>query len=110
MPFTTSQARQDTLEFPSKALLIPGNRTWAIYREMIRLWKLERRWTTADKIYNEFVFDTELNEFLIELQNKSPLCGWNDVCSASHLAWQVFFQLEVMPYELEKRSENGEVE
>lgn len=110
MPFTEQRARLETLETPSKALLIPGNRTWAIYREMKRLWKLNRRWTTADMIYTAFVFDTENNEVLIDIHNKCPLLGWDEVCSASHLAWQVFFQLEVMPYELEKRSLNGDVE
>jgi|GEM_PF-3564832 len=109
MPFTTTEARLETVEHPSKALLIPGNRTWAIYREMKRLWKLERRWTTADTIYRDFVFDTEFNDFLVGLSNKAPLLGWMDICCASHLAWQVFFNLEVMPYELEKRAENGEV-
>lgn len=97
MPFITQQKR-DLVEayglderyfFPEV-----GDRCYFFYKEMVRQWKENPRWTTAHEIYKEL------------LQKEHP--GW-DNCAAINLAWQVFFQLYVMPYELKKRKENGDI-
>lgn len=87
----------------------PGDRCFLVYTEMMRRWRLEPRWTTADKLHEEFVMNTEDNDFLEDLYSQSPMTGWNELCNASSLAWQVFFQLHVMDYEREKRRLNGDI-
>ena len=109
MPFIDQTSRSLVTSNPSQALLVPGNRTYLIYQEMQRRWKAEPRWATADKVHSDFVMDVEGNLFLDALYRKCPMMGWNELCNASWLAWQVFFQLVVMPYELEKRQTNGDV-
>lgn len=98
MPFTTSEARRmtDTIG-PTEV----GDRCFLAYRQMLRAWRASPRWTTAHEIYR----DTILN--LGEDRKSSPNV---DDIAARELAWQVFFQLHVMPYELQKRTLNGEVD
>ena len=57
---------------------------------MVEQWKESPRWKTAHNIYKH-------------------INNLNDTSAAYELAWQVFFQLYVMPYELKKREENGDV-
>lgn len=71
----------------------PGDRCYVYYSKMVKEWKAQPRWTTADKIYR----DVLLHNFTVEDR------------AAIELAWQVFFNLYVMPYELKKREENGDV-
>lgn len=87
MPFVNQEHRDN----PDRT--IPGDRCFGFYRVMVDVWKKERRWTTADAIYAE----------VMEI-DRPP-----EIQRAKELAWQVFFQLHVMPYELEKRAENGDI-
>lgn len=103
MPFTTPASRE---KYPdSKALdynLLQaglsgqvGDKCMIFYRIMHRAWKAAPRWTTAHNLFKgllDSTFDTPDDE------------------AAAWLAWQVFFNLHVMPYEIKKREENGEVE
>ncbi len=73
----------------------PGEKCFVCYRDMLRMWKQSPRWTTAHQIY------------LTVLHKHNFDASWK---AANELAWQVFFQLHVMPYEVKKRKENGEVE
>lgn len=87
MPFIT-QERRDAIREGTLTEWQPGDYCYAAYKEMVEKWKTNPRWTTAHNIYKEVT------------QN----------CSiATDLAWQVFFQLYVMPYELCKRDENGDI-
>ena len=72
---------------------IPGDRCYLYYKEMVRVWKANPRWTTADNIYGAVV---------IREESKAEQ-------RAKELAWQVFFQIYVMPYELMKQKENGDI-
>lgn len=94
MPFIPQKRRtwisEDTLGVPQ-----PEDRCYVYYKEMIRKWKVYPSWTVAHHIYWDVKLNTEEgydNQF------------------AKELAWQVFFQLEVIPYELRQREKNGDVE
>lgn len=83
MPFVNDEHRL------SPQTDIPGDRCYLEYRGMIRKWSASPRWTTADEIASKLVPDP-----------------W---ARARWLAFLVFFTLHVMPYEIKKREENGEV-
>lgn len=90
MPFIEAQHRD------SPDLHVPGHRCFVEYRWMIRKWRESPRWTTADYIYESYLL---MREAARDHGRKRAL----------DLAWQVFFQLQVVPYEVKKRKENGEV-
>lgn len=94
MPFTTKEARQITDAIGPQ---VAGDRCFLAYREMLRQWRKSPRWTTAHEIYRVVLESGSLDQNI------------NDR-TAQLLAWQVFFQLHVIPYELQKRIDNGEVE
>lgn len=73
--------------------LTPGDRCYRHYRKMVERWKFTPRWTTAHEIFRD----------LIESQD-AP-----EESLAAALAWQVFFNLYVIPYEIKKREENGDI-
>jgi hypothetical protein len=95
MPFTTSEARRMTDAIGPTEV---GDRCFLAYRKMLRAWRAAPKWTTAHNLYVE-IFHTQ------KPTNMHP-----DDAVAEALAWQVFFQLHVMPYELQKRTLNGEVD
>ena len=97
MPFITKE-RRDVLESPHAAMfkLEPGDLCYIHYRSMIDQWKENPRWTTAHEIFRDYV----LKGFM----------GDDDEAAARSLAWQIFFQLHVMPYEMEKRQQHGDIE
>jgi hypothetical protein len=98
MPFITSEARRMADQIGPKEV---GDQCFLYYREMLRAWRASPRWTTAHEIY----FDMR--------QRTNGDIGMarelNDI-AAHELAWQVFFQLHVIPYELQKRTMNGEID
>lgn len=98
MPFVTEDHRRDP------DMTVPGDICYTFYREMVRKWKNEPRWTTAHNIYKQ------MRTILINAHHRGILpiqeC---DSCTAYELAWQVFFQLYVMPYEIDKRATNGDI-
>ena len=73
---------------------IPGDRCFVMYREIMNRWNAEPRWTTVDSIYS----------WVVDTNQSDP--EWQ---RAKELAYQVFFQLHVMPYELKKQKENGDI-
>lgn len=100
MPFIDAKCRAHIGSDPIKSwqnTVTPGDKCYIHYREMLRLWKASPRWTTAHEIYKRILADMDPRADL----------EWR---AARELAWQAFFQLHVMPYELKKRKENGEVE
>lgn len=106
MPFIKPEERKRLLEareqpnfkfFKSKE--VPGNLCFLHYYDMVKQWKERPRWTTAHQIYKKVV-ESQLTS------TENPL---SDDRIALELAWKVFFQLHVIPYEREKQSENGDI-
>lgn len=95
MPFITQEARRMTDAIGPQVV---GDRCFLFYREMLRLWRKSPRWTTAHEIYQGVILRTVGKPYEDV-----------DTC-ALHLAWQVFFAFHVLPYEAQKRIDNGEVE
>jgi len=95
MPFITPDRRKAINERGVGVLteITPGDICYAYYKPMVDAWKANPRWTTAHNIYKDMLGCYELEETM----------------TAHHLAWQVFFQLYVMPYELKKQAENGDI-
>lgn len=94
MPFVTKEHREN----PN--LSIPGDLCYYYYKQMVDEWKSNPRWTTAAEIYRNMKVQTQQSEF----------CSLNwFAVSAYELAWQVFFQKYVMPYEDQKEKENGTI-
>ncbi len=94
MPFIPQKDREEL-----KAGRLPktaGERCYNHYRWMVELWEADKRWTTADEIYKKIV-------------------EWRDISTeendqrAKELAWQVFFQLHVIPYERMMQQCNGDI-
>ena len=94
MPFVTPERSKYLNE--GGTVVEHGDRCYNFYAPMVEAWKLEPRWTTAHNIYKRMK------------QEKQWLYEFDDE-AAYELAWQVFFQLHVMPYELEKRNLNGDI-
>ena len=94
MPFLTKSRRTliDANKVP-RDKWTPGDLCYTYYKSMVDKWRANPSWTLADEIYR----DTLRHNFTVEDS------------AAAQLAWQVFFQLYVMPYELKKRQENGDV-
>jgi|SRR6266853_871402 len=104
MPFTTSEARRMTDTVGPKEV---GDQCFLYYRKMLRAWRASPRWTTAHDLYRDLIVIPRLHDAdVTDGFSQRPL----DEVTASELAWQVFFQLHVMPYELQKRTINGEVD
>lgn len=93
MPFVTQDHRD------SPDLDIPGDLCYLYYKEMVAAWKASPGWTTANSIYLLMRIET----------NKLPLSTDYLKRTAYELAWQVFFQKYVMPYEDKKEAENGTI-
>jgi hypothetical protein len=101
-PFTTPEARDKMLKFletgiEPEAGIEPGDKCFVKYRDMMKAWTEAPRWTTAHNIYKK-------------MRQELPTITDEDEAIAYDLAWQVFFAIHVMKYELTKRSENGEVQ
>jgi hypothetical protein len=75
---------------------------------MVERWKKEPRWTTAHKIYIDVMRHAAIHD-CDNCHDEEDECTLCDGVAAHDLAWQVFFQLYVMPYELKKREENGDI-
>ncbi len=67
-----------------------GDQCYIVYCGLIDAWKKEPRWTTAHNLFKE-TFDV------------------TDEQAAKTLAYLVFFNLHVIPYELEKKDQNGDI-
>ena len=103
MPFITGESRRMTDTIGPSTV---GDRCFLHYREMLRAWRASPRWTTAHELYRDKVMVPGMSqpEFLNKLLAVEHL---NDR-AACELAWQVFFNRHVLPYEALKATENGE--
>lgn len=99
MPFITPQ---DRLRVEVEGLPhTVGDLCYIVYKQMVTQWKNNPRWTTAHEIYRELGYGPQiLSQYNFTV---------SDCKAASELAWQVFFQNYVMPYERVKEQENGTI-
>lgn len=110
MPFITPEDRKkmdkkyigEFCYFDDIEKIKVGDRCYYFYKDMVKKFKENKRWTTAHNIYKKMIKETKYN-CIKELEYST------DTKRAYELAWQVFFQLYVMPYELEKKIENGDI-
>ena len=82
----------------------PGDRCYFYYKKMIDRWRDNPRWTTAHEIYKDMIYNRNhinYGEYAGEDEYDEQI--------AYELAWDVFFQLHIIPYELQKRNENGDI-
>ena len=93
MPFI-SKERRHMIDKEGMQPETPGDLCYTYYKPMIEKWRADKRWTTVHEIYQQIV-------------NTRHLFAYTS--AAQDLAWQVFFALEVIPYELQKRKENGDI-
>lgn len=94
MPFIT-KARRSLIDMKQLEAdkYTPGDRCYLHYKHLVEEWRKKPCWTTADALYREVLS----YNFTVE------------AAAAAQLAWAVFFQLYVMPYEAAKRKENGDI-
>ena len=95
MPFITQERRDMIGALVLNGSTQPGDLCYIHYKKMVDQWKANPRWTTAHEIYKDLIF--------------GPVPEGLDNEAAKELAWQVFFQLHVMPYEENKRKLNGDI-
>jgi len=97
MPFIKKERRKqiDAHGLYSLPVVEAGDRCYYFYKQMMDQWHTEPRWTTAHSIYRKMT--TDLWAKVMEPDDRL----------AYELAWQVFFAVEVVSYELRKRYENG---
>jgi hypothetical protein len=84
MPFVTEEHRKN----PDSN--IPGDRCYVEYSKLMDSWKASPRWSTVDEM----------------LFNLGVEGAWK---RAKILAFLVFFCLAVVPYEIMKQKENGDI-
>jgi len=97
MPFIEKWRRETIEKFGLDGLSViqPGDRCYVHYKNMVDRWNEKPSWTTAHMIFKEWM------HLIDETKEDEAIAGW--------LAWEVFFQIHVMPYEIKKRSENGDI-
>lgn len=92
MPFVPKENREIIDKYGLSACKTVGDMCYYYYKDMVKQWKECPRWTTAHLIYKNIYRES-----------------YYDLDCAQQLAWQVFFQTYVMPYEYKKRKENGDI-
>ena len=97
MPFIEKVRREiiDKHGLDGLSIIQPGDRCYVAYKNMVDQWKVYPRWATVHEIKKALVVTAHYSSI--------------DDMIATYLAWEVFFQIHVMPYELKKRSENGDI-
>ncbi len=103
MPFITKEKRL-LVDKDVRFAEVPGDLTYYFYRQFMNEWAKEKRWSTAHTLYKKYLVQTDHLQAL-----KQTKWSNHDVITALHLAWQVFFSMHVMEYEVEKEAENGEI-
>lgn len=93
MPFIEKERREAVMN-GTMTKLKPGDRCYYFYQGMMDRWEKAPSWTTVHEIYKEFNYPLNLD---------------TDDVTAKRLAWLVFFDLHVIPYEIQKRIENGDI-
>jgi hypothetical protein len=110
MPFIKKDRRIEIERLGLSACKDVGDICYVFYCRMVHLWKQDPCWTTAHKIYKDFVLNYEENVFYWTVNDtlvqKFDLL---DVKTGCDLAWQIFLLHYVADYELLKEKENGSI-
>ena len=101
MPFITQERRTAIARGGQPEVV--GDLCYIAYKQMVEEWGANPRWTTAHKIFLSFY------DYLNLYKSDYGKFEYGDYSAAINLAWQVFFQNYVMPYEREKERENGTI-
>jgi hypothetical protein len=119
MPFITPKCRDRINAKGIKSCEEVGDICYIFYKYLVFAWKLEPRWRTVHRLYKDRILDRKTDEFYKMVANElyysksDPVelkFGLDDIDAALDLAWSVFFQNFVMPYENEKRDLNGDIQ
>jgi hypothetical protein len=108
VPFIINEKRPELIANPATAKEI-GDVVFLIYREMLRVWRKEPRWTTASDIRFDFVQSPDDCLFLISLYSHLYRFGWGQVKNAAAMAYDIFHNFYVVDYEKAKRKQNGDI-
>lgn len=79
------------------------------YVPMVQKWLANSSWTTAHRIRKDVQDGTWQVVFIHSRLETIPEYLKFEITTAVALAWEVFFQMYVYPYEVEKRKSNGGV-
>lgn len=109
MPFIPPNQRDAIKLRGIEACETVGDVCYVFYCHLMTAWNEEKRWRTAHRLY-DLECDPADNEYFqlvySKLEKKFEL---KDVAKASALAYKVWFQLHVMPYEIEMINKNGNI-
>lgn len=96
MPFIKPERRNIIDEHGIEGLadIEPGDRCYVHYKRMMDAWRRAPRWGTAHRLMKETLGAIDKDK---------------EESAARFLAWQVFFALHVVPYEIRKEEENGDI-
>jgi hypothetical protein len=108
LPFINPTSRDKIRIQGCDACEVVGDICFVFYSHMMKAWNEERRWRTAHRLYRSFILEPETNEYLQYVYDRI-LTKFEkaDVITAGKLAYEVFFNLEVMKYEKEMMERNG---
>lgn len=110
MPFIEPKNRDRIKLLGCEACTDVGDICFVFYTHLTDAWKHEPRWRTAHRLYRDLVIQPEgcdyFNYVYDRLQHRFEL---SDCVAACQLAWQVFFENYVMPYEKLKEEQNGTI-
>ncbi len=119
MPFITIPMRDEIAEAGYGAAMQVGDLCFIFYHEIMCQWFESPRWTTAHNLKKEYVTNPKMSKHIKEvgddLAKEGKLFGpnaiytYDDIFAAAELAYDVFFQYYVMPYEDTKREVSGDI-
>jgi len=109
MPFIIPKTRDLIKTQGYSACETVGELCYVFYEHLIKTWNDEPRWKTAHRLY-DFECDPMNNEFVLmvydQVANKFEA---DDIAKAASLAYKVFFELIVIPYERKQQELNGDI-
>lgn len=119
MPFVVEQVRDEIAEKGYQVAVQVGDLCYIFYHEMLLKFKEKPRWTTIHNLKKTYVINPKMDQHIREvgdelikagkLHGPTPVYEYNDLFAAAALAFDVFFNFYAMPYEVQKREENGEI-
>ena len=119
MPFVVDQVRDEIAEKGYQVAAQVGDLCYIFYHEMLVRFIAKPRWTMAHMLKKEYVINPKMSEHIREvgdelikdgkLYGQNPIYDYNDIFTAAALAYDVFFNFYVIPYERQKQEENGDI-
>ena len=110
MPFILPSSRDKIKAVGIEACENVGDICYVFYDHIMKVWRDEPRWRTAHRMFRQFSEEPEATEYFEyvyeKVKNNFELA---DVVCAAKLAYNVFFELVVIPYEREMIEKNGNI-